>query len=207
MVFIIGITGGSASGKTLLCHELLKKISEHRTANILSEDNFYYGLPEGISAENYDFDCPESINFDKMYGSLMALKNGEKEVKIPTYNFNNHKSDGETTVKSSDVIIVEGILLFSNQKMCSLFDLKIFVDASPEIRFARRIVRDMKERGRILDSIIHTYLTFVKPSYDKYIAPTKYFADLIINNQLNDGDSSKINIVLSHVLSRTLVTT
>jgi uridine kinase len=108
-------------------------------------------------------------------------------------------------VAHSDVIIVEGILLFSTEKMKNFFDLKIYVEASSESRFARRIERDIKERGRNLDSVISTYLAFVKPSYEKYIEPTKYFADITVNNEHNDGDhnlSSKISIVMAYVLDK-----
>lgn len=205
-MFIIGITGGSASGKTLACHKLFEKLVKRgKNVSVMSEDNFYYGLPDGMSSENYDFDSPEAIDFKSIYESINKLKNEEKDIEIPTYNFGIHKTDGTTTIKFCDVLIVEGILLFTDKKLSELFDLKIYVNASPEIRLIRRIQRDMLERGRDLDSIFKAYLKFVKPSYDKYISPTKSDADIVINNDSNDGDhhlSSKVNIIVSHVMLR-----
>ena len=207
-MIIIAISGGSASGKTLLCKELTKNIIDRGlSVSVMSEDNFYFGLPDGIHPDEYNFDCPDSIDFKSMMNAIIKLKSGVDSVEIPVYDFTIHKTTGTTLVKSSDVLIVEGILLFSEEELNKIMDLKIYVNASPEIRFARRIKRDITERGRDLDYVISTYLTFVKPSYEKYIAPTMYQSDIIVNNDSNNGDhnlSSKIHMIVALVYEKSL---
>lgn len=205
-MFIIGITGGSASGKTLLCKKIISNIQKSGyTAETLSEDNFYFGLPDGTDASTYNFDSPDAIDFNGLYQAiikLQSLKNKNDKVEIPTYNFASHKQDGVTHLSKCDVLIVEGILLFTHTELNDLFKLKIFVDASPEIRFARRIKRDLQERGNDIDTIINRYLTFVKPSYDTHILPTKAIADIVINNNFNHNLLPGIDFVVLYTVSR-----
>jgi len=182
-MFLIGIAGGSASGKTFVAKSIGKYLDENKISNlIISQDNFYKGLTEHDDSSTYNFDHPDAIDFDELISVVSELKKGNN-VNVPKYCFETHKRNGYTNINSANVIIVDGILIFTNENLRKLFDLKIFVEASHETRLLRRIKRDQEERGRSLDSIYLQYMKFVKPAYENIIKPTIIYSDLTIHNE------------------------
>ena len=179
-VLIIGIAGGSGSGKSTLC----RNIVSHFDGNIshIHHDD-YYKSTSGMSPEERErinYDHPSAFDTDLLIGHLKLLKSGVA-IDSPTYDYKEHNRSDETVhIEPSPVIIVEGILIFENEELCSLFDLKIFVDTDADVRILRRIMRDVKERARTLDSVVTQYLTKVKPMHDAFVEPSKKRADVII---------------------------
>jgi uridine kinase len=177
---IIGIAGGTGSGKSTMANELLKNFEGQ--AVLIPQDNYYKDLSHLTMEERtkQNFDHPDSIDFDLLCAHLFQLRNNEP-IQMPSYDFCLSTRTGVTyPVEPKDIIIVEGILLFAEPLLRELFDFKIYVDADDDVRLLRRIERDMKERGRSLDSIHHQYLTTVKPMHDAFVEPSKRYADVII---------------------------
>jgi uridine kinase len=178
-VTVIGISGGSGSGKTTI----VKKISEvHPDLVCLPQDN-YYRSAEYINNENitaFNFDHPAAFDTDLIVEHLAALRHGET-IEMPLYDFVNHRRRSESiTVEPRKVVIFEGIMVYFDKRVRDLIDLKIFVDTPDDIRFIRRMRRDIHDRGRTMDSVITQYLEVVRPGHYEFIEPTKAFADLIV---------------------------
>ena len=177
---IIGIAGGTGSGKTTLISRIQDEFKDQVT--IISHD-FYYRknthMPfEERAKQNYDH--PNSFETDLMISHIEKLRNGEA-IYRPVYDFVIHDRTDETVlVKPSKVIIVEGILIFENRQLLDLFDIKVFVDTDADVRIIRRILRDVKERGRSLESVISQYLTTEKLMHEQFVEPSKKYADIII---------------------------
>ena len=184
-MFIIGICGGSASGKTFICNQLYKLLIKTHKTQIIHQDDFYNDIPNDVTLENYDFDCPEALNLNKFKDTICSLKN-ENSVQVPIYNHTIHKSIGTRMIDQCDILLVEGIFVFVDDELRKLYDLTIYVDASSEVRFSRRIYRDISNE-RKLNEIITRYLKFIKPAYDKYIHPTKISANIVIINDESDA--------------------
>ncbi|CAM4876238.1 unnamed protein product [Rotaria socialis] len=181
--FVIGICGGSASGKTTVSQRIVEKLNVP-WVTLLSMDSFYKVLSdeqhEQANENNYNFDHPDAFDFDLLLETLKNLKMG-RQVDIPLYNFTTHSRETHTKILyGANVVIFEGILAFTSKKILDILDMKIFVDTDADIRLARRLERDITERGRDIDGVIQQYTRFVKPSYDHYIAPTMIYADLIV---------------------------
>ncbi|PKL24952.1 MAG: uridine kinase [Spirochaetae bacterium HGW-Spirochaetae-3] len=176
---LIGICGGSGSGKTTI----VRKISELVSDFVFIPQDNYYKSAEYISNSNitaFNFDHPEAFDNDLLWTQLSALKRMEP-VEMPTYDFVHHRRAEETIkVTPRKLVIFEGIMVFTNERVRDLIDLKIFVDTPDDIRFIRRLGRDIKERGRTVDSVIDQYLNVVRPGHYQFIEPTKRFADIII---------------------------
>jgi len=176
---VIGICGGSGSGKTTI----VRKISELVSDFVFIPQDNYYKSAEYISNSNitaFNFDHPEAFDNELLWKQLYALKHMES-VDMPTYDFVHHRRAEETIkVTPRKLIIFEGIMVFTNDKVRDLIDLKIFVDTPDDIRFIRRLSRDIKERGRTVDSVIDQYLNVVRPGHFQFIEPTKRYADIII---------------------------
>lgn len=178
-VKIIGITGGSGCGKSTI----VRKISE-TTGNFayIAQDN-YYKSASFVNNSNitaYNFDRPEAFDSDLLYKQLLDLKNG-KGIDMPQYDFSKHCRKEETVhVDSAPLIVVEGLMVLCYPEIRKLMDLKIYVDTPDDIRFIRRLQRDISERGRTMDSVIKQYLEVVRPGHIEYIEPTKNYADIII---------------------------
>lgn len=176
---LIGICGGSGSGKTTI----VRKISELVSDFVFIPQDNYYKSAEYISNSNitaFNFDHPEAFDNDLLWSQLAALKRMEP-VEMPTYDFVHHRRADETIkVTPRKLVIFEGIMVFTNEKVRDLIDLKIFVDTPDDIRFIRRLGRDIKERGRTVDSVIDQYLNVVRPGHYQFIEPTKRYADIII---------------------------
>lgn len=200
---VILIGGGSASGKTYVLRKVLEKIPSDKVAHI-SLDDYYKDFKELPFEERakINFDHPKAFDWKLMNAQLKALKNGET-IEKPIYDFTIHgRSDKTEIVESKPLIIIEGIMALVNKDLRSLGDLSVFISASRERRLVRRIDRDMKERGRSYDSIIEQYFTTVLPMYEEIIAPSQYYADLIINN---DGYSTKSIEVLISVINNMML--
>ncbi len=200
---VILIGGGSASGKTYVLRKVLEKIPNEKVAHI-SLDDYYKDFKELPFEERakINFDHPKSFDWKLMNSQLKALKNGET-IEKPIYDFTIHgRSDKTEIVESKPLIIIEGIMALVNKDLRALGDLNVFISASRERRLVRRIDRDMKERGRSYENIIEQYFTTVLPMFEEIIAPSQYYADLIINN---DGYSTKSIDVLISVINNMML--
>lgn len=177
---IIGIAGGTGSGKTTITDTLKKKFGDN--VSVIYHDS-YYKRNDHLTYEErtkINYDCPDAFDTDLMVEHLKKLRNGQA-VECPVYDYTQHnRSDKTVTIEPADVIIVEGILIFENEELRSLMDIKIFVDTDADERILRRIVRDVRERGRTIESVMSQYLTTVKPMHEKYVEPTKKLADIIV---------------------------
>ena len=178
---VIGIAGGSGSGKTTVAQEILQRVGPSRIA-FLQHDSYYKdlsGLPPAQKAE-VNFDHPNSLETDLLTQHIASLRDG-KPVEVPIYDFSTHSRTSQTyTVQSRKVIVVEGILIFTEPELRKLFDLKIFVDTDSDIRFIRRLERDITERGRTTESVIKQYQVTVRPMHMEFVEPSKRYADVII---------------------------
>lgn len=190
----IGIAGGTASGKSSIADILRDNFSSTNSVTIVKEDDYYKNQPNTTYEERCktNYDHPLAFDFDLMTEQIKQLLNGESIVK-PTYDYTIHnRSDKTEIVNPSDVIILEGLFSLYHPDIRELEDIKIFVDTDADVRFIRRLKRDMVERERSLDSVINQYLLTVKPMHDQFIEPTKAFADVIIPQ----GKSNKVGIDL-----------
>ncbi len=179
VVKLVGITGGSGSGKTTI----VRKISEIVSDFVFIPQDNYYKSAEYINNTNitaFNFDHPEAFDNELLHDHLSQLKAGGA-IEMPQYDFVHHRRKTETLrVEPSKLVIFEGIMVFFDPKIRELLDLKLYVDTPDDIRFIRRLERDMKERGRTVDSVIQQYLEVVRPGHYEFIEPTKLYADLII---------------------------
>ena len=183
---MIGIAGGSGSGKSTFTNRLKKEFGDQVT--VIYHDN-YYKSNDGIPFEvrqKVNYDHPDAFETDLLIAHLKALRRGEC-VQCPVYNYAEQNRAQETTeLRPSRIIIIEGILVLENPELRSLFDIKIYVEADADERIIRRIIRDVKERGRHVEDISEQYLTTVKPMHYLYVEPTKALADIVINSGMND---------------------
>lgn len=177
---IIGIAGGTGSGKTTLTRHLKDKFGND--VSVVYHDN-YYKRNDHLTYEErckINYDAPEAFDTELMIEHISALREG-KSVDCPVYDYSQHNRSNDTvTVESAKVIIIEGILVFQNRKLRDLMDIKIFVDTDADERIMRRIQRDVCERGRAIESVISQYRTTVKPMHEKYVEPSKKYADVIV---------------------------
>ncbi|CAD7924214.1 unnamed protein product [Amoebophrya sp. A120] len=215
--FVIGVCGATCSGKTTLCNIFRKALrNDHRVAFIPS-DAFYKDLGDKdrklAHAAQYDFDHPDAIAWDELTATLQALKQGFQAVEIPRYDFCTHSrvkngshtrqsadrsggGAGGESIKPADVIIVEGILIYAvGPDLRNEMDMKIFVDCDADVILARRLQRDIAERGREFDNVLKQYMKFVKPSYENFIEPSKRYADVVIPNT-KEAEMEKNNAIL-----------
>ena len=178
---VIGIAGGSGSGKTTVAQEILQRVGPDRIA-FLQHDSYYKdlsGLPPTQRAE-VNFDHPNSLETDLLIEHIAALRDG-KSVDVPIYDFSTHSRTSKTfTVQPRRVILVEGILIFTEAALRDMFDVKIFVDTDSDMRFIRRLERDIAERGRTTESVIKQYQSTVRPMHLEFVEPSKRYADVII---------------------------
>ena len=190
---IIGVTGGSGSGKSLFLKELLKNFDEEEVC-LITQDNYYKAREEQPVDENgvKNFDRPESINNGQLFRDLRAIIDGKK-VEIVEYTFNNPSAAPKKLVfHPAPIIIVEGLMVFYWENLRSLIDLSVFIEASDLIKVKRRIIRDAKERGYDLDDVLYRYEHHVAPFYDQFLRPLKDEVDLIIPNNSNFDKGLKV---------------
>ena len=179
-ILVIGIAGGTGSGKTTLMNNIIEKFSENVT--VLSHDNYYKRHDELTYEERckLNYDEPAALETDLMARHLDKLRQGEA-IDCPVYDFTQHNRSDETVrIVPRKVIIVEGILIFENRELRDLMDVRIFVDTDADVRLCRRILRDVSRRGRSLESVLSQYQTTVKPMHEMYVEPSKKFANLIV---------------------------
>ena len=179
-ILVIGIAGGTGSGKTTLMSNLIKEFSEDVT--ILSHDNYYKRHDELAYEQRclLNYDEPAALETDLMAEHLQQLRQGSA-IDCPVYDFTRHnRSDDTIHLVPKKVIIVEGILIFENKELRDLMDIRIFVDTDSDVRLCRRIVRDVRERGRTLESVVTQYLDTVKPMHEMYVEPSKKYANIIV---------------------------
>lgn len=182
-MLVIGIAGGTGSGKTTVVDRILNKLDVNGM-NILSQDNYYHDNPHLTLAERegLNYDHPKSIDFDLLLHHVQELKKGTA-IQQPVYSFVTHSRTGDSIlVEPKNVLIVEGILVLTNKDLVKEFDLKVFVHADSDERLIRRIRRDTQERGRDLDEVLHRYQTTLKPMHQEFIEPSKEEADIIVPN-------------------------
>ena len=177
---IIGIAGGTGSGKTTLTRRLKETFGDD--VSVVYHDNYYKAHPNMTYAERaaLNYDHPDAFETDRMVSDLQALRAG-RVIRCPVYDYTIHdRSDQTVEVRPTKVVIVEGILIFENKPLRDLMDIKIFVDTDADVRILRRILRDVKERERSLDSVIDQYLTTVKPMHEQFVQPSRQYADIVV---------------------------
>ena len=186
---IIGISGGSGSGKTYIAKKL-KNSYQNGFVSHLYQDSFYKDLSHLTFKKRAEqnFDNPNAIDFELLTQVIKVLSNGNS-TKIPIYDFTKHvRTNDFLDSNSRPIIILDGSLLYTQSKLLKLIDIKIYIDAPDELRLSRRIMRDTKERGRTIDSINKQYSESVRPMFDQYIAPSKKYADIVINSTKSEKD-------------------
>jgi len=179
-ILVIGIAGGTGSGKTTLMKNLIARFGD--VVTVLSHDNYYRRHDELTYEERcqLNYDEPAAMETELMVQHLDALRHGQ-EIDCPVYDFTVHNRSDETIrVVPKKVIIVEGILIFADEALRELMDIKIFVDTDADVRLCRRIKRDVNKRGRSLESVLTQYQTTVKPMHEKYVEPSKKYANLVV---------------------------
>lgn len=177
---IIGIAGGTGSGKTTLTRRLKETFGDD--VSVVYHDNYYKAHPNMTYDERaaLNYDHPDAFETDRMVSDLLALRAG-RTILCPVYDYTIHDRSQETTeIHPTKVVIVEGILIFENKPLRDLMDIKLFVDTDADVRILRRILRDVKERGRSLDSVIDQYLTTVKPMHEQFVQPSRQYADIVV---------------------------
>ena len=179
-IIVIGVAGGTGSGKTTLVKALINRFGDDIT--VLSHDNYYKRHDDMTYEERskLNYDHPSAFDTDMMIEHLRLLKQGQA-IECPTYDYTIHnRADEVLRIEPKKVIVVEGILIFENRVLCEEMDIKIFVDTDADVRLCRRIRRDVKKRGRTIDSVIEQYLTTVKPMHEQFVEPSKKNANLIV---------------------------
>jgi uridine kinase len=202
---VIGIAGGSGSGKTTIAHEVARLINDDDHIITLTQDSYYKdntGIPMS-ERQKINYDHPDAFDMPLLVAQINQLMH-RKAVEMPVYDFTEHTRSSKTIhVEPADIIILEGILVLADEELRDLMDIKVYVDTDDDIRFIRRLERDLKERGRSLDSVIDQYLATVKPMYHQFIEPTKRYADIIVpeggeNNVAIDMLTTKMRSVLAN---------
>lgn len=179
---LIGIAGGSASGKSSIANLLKERFNDTNSVVIIKLDDYYNDQANMSMEERYEvnYDHPFAFDFDLLVADLQTLKQG-KSIQKPVYDFINYtRSSYYETIHCNDVILLEGLLILDEQRLRDLMDIKVFVDAPADIRFIRRLKRDVKNRGRNLDDVVEQYLSTVRVMHEQFIEPSKRHADIII---------------------------
>ena len=199
--YIIGIAGGSGSGKSTFAKRLKNAFPDQ--VALISCDNYYLPhdeLPLEKRA-HLNYDAPEALEFDLMVRHLEQLKDGQSAL-CPVYDFTQHtRSDAVTEILPRPIILIDGILIFHDPDLRACMDLKIYVETDADERILRRARRDMRDRGRDLDSVIQQYLTTVKPMHNTYVEPTKVYADIILNGGKNKQAFTLVKTQIAQLLS------
>ncbi|KJE95235.1 uridine-cytidine kinase 1 [Capsaspora owczarzaki ATCC 30864] len=205
--FFIGVAGGTASGKTTVCEMIMSQLGmndidhKERKVVILHQDSFYKVLTreqsEDAAREAYNFDHPDAFDYELIVSTLDKLTSGQP-AEIPIYNFKTHSREKETILLDKpDVVLFEGILVLYSEQLRKLLHMKLFVDTDADTRLSRRVLRDIAERNRQVESVLRQYLAFVKPAFDEYILPTKKYADVIIPRGADNLVA--INLISQHI--------
>ena len=199
--FVIGVAGGTGSGKTTVVRRIMEALGD-TDVTVLAHDRYYLDHPNLRLEERggLNYDHPNSLDTDLLVTHLRALREGQT-ADLPVYDFTRHVRKSETMpAHPGSAIIVEGILIFADSALRSLMDVKVFVDTDPDIRFIRRLQRDIAERGRTLPSVIDQYLSTVKPMHEEFVEPSKRYADLIVP----EGGHNQVAVDMLLTLIRSL---
>ena len=179
--YLIGICGGSGSGKTLVAQSVVKELGADHVL-LMEQDSYYRDLAHLPFEQRHhvNFDHPSAFDNDLLLEHLRTLLAG-KSVQMPEYDYAHHTRSGHfTEIRPRDVLLLDGILIFEDQRLRDLMDIRVYVETDPDIRLARRIRRDIAERGRTLETVLEQYETQVRPMHDQFVAPFKRYADVII---------------------------
>lgn len=198
---VIGVAGGTGSGKTTVVRRIMEALGD-TDVTVLAHDRYYRDHPDLRLEERggLNYDHPNSLDTELLIGHLRALKDG-RSADLPVYDFTRHVRKPETQpVQPGSAIIVEGILIFADPALRSLMDVKVFVDTDADIRFLRRLQRDIAERGRTVPSVIDQYLSTVKPMHEEFVEPSKRYADLIVP----EGGHNQVAVDMLLTLIRSL---
>ncbi|XP_073268782.1 uridine kinase-like protein 3 isoform X2 [Populus alba] len=200
--FVIGVAGGAASGKTTVCDMIIQQLHDQRVV-LVNQDSFYHDLTEEelTRVHEYNFDHPDAFDTEQLLCAMEKLRHGQA-VDIPKYDFKSYKNNvfPARRVNPSDVIILEGILIFHDPRVRELMNMKLFVDTDADVRLARRIRRDTVEKSRDIGTVLDQYSKFVKPAFDDFILPTKKYADIIIPR---GGDNHvAIDLIVQHICTK-----
>ena len=196
-ILVIGIAGGTGSGKTTLMKRLVERFGD--VVSVISHENYYRRLDHLTMEERrqVNYDEPASLETELMVCHLEQLRSGHA-IDCPVYDFAMHnRSDDTVRIEPKRVIIVEGILIFENQQLRDLMDIRIFVDTDADIRLCRRIKRDVNKRGRTLESVIEQYQTTVKPMHEKYVEPSKRFANIVVPE--GGKNAVALDMIMGHI--------
>ncbi len=196
-ILVIGIAGGTGSGKTTLMKRLVERFGN--VVTVLSHDNYYKCRDELAFEERckLNYDEPDAMDTSLMVYHLEQLRRGEA-IDCPVYDFTLHNRSKETIrIEPHQVIIVEGILIFENEPLRSLMDVKIFVDTDADVRLCRRIKRDVTKRGRTLESVLQQYQATVKPMHEKYVEPSKRYADVVVPE--GGKNAVALDMIMGHI--------
>ena len=179
-IMVIGIAGGTGSGKTTFTKRLIQRFGTE--VSVVHHDNYYkahHDMPYEQRAK-LNYDHPNAFDTELLVEHLKQLRRGES-IQCPVYDYSIHdRTDKTVTIKPTRVVVVEGILIFASRELCELMDVKIFVETDADVRILRRIVRDVRDRGRSLESVINQYLSTVKPMHEAFVEPSKRRADVIV---------------------------
>ncbi len=200
--FIIGICGGTGSGKTTITNRLSRELADSGVL-VLQQDHYYKDLSHLPLEERsqHNFDHPNALDAELFIEHVRQLKDG-KSIERPVYDFTQHRRVQETArLESQPAILVEGILIFENEALRNLMDIKIFVDTDADLRFIRRLVRDIRDRGRTLESVVEQYQKTVRPMHLEFVEPSKRYADIIIP----EGGHNEVGIDLVLQKVRSLI--
>ncbi|MCF6138038.1 uridine kinase [Pseudalkalibacillus berkeleyi] len=201
---VIGVAGGSGSGKTTVAKEIFRKFAD-QSILIIEQDAYYKDQSEKSMEERLDtnYDHPLAFDNDLLIDHIMNLRNSES-IEKPVYDYTAHtRSDKIIPIEPKDVIILEGILILEDERLRELMDIKLFVDTDADLRIIRRLLRDINDRGRTIDSVIEQYTSVVRPMHNQFIEPTKRYADIIIP----EGGQNRVAIDLMVTKIRTILET
>ncbi|XP_045194230.1 uridine-cytidine kinase 2-like [Mercenaria mercenaria] len=205
--FVIGVAGGTASGKSTVCEKIMQQLGQtdvdrrQRQVAIIGQDSFYRVLndaeKEQAAKGQFNFDHPEAYDFDFMYETMQKVVQG-KTVEVPSYDYvTNSRRSNNLAIYPADVVLLEGILVFYWPELRNMFHMKLFVDTDPDTRLSRRVLRDTKERCRDLDQTLNQYTNLVKPAFEEFCLPTKKYADVIIPRGADN--TVAIDLIVQHI--------
>ena len=197
-VVVISVAGGSGSGKTTVVDKIIKSFKK-REVRVLRLDDYYKYSPLPFEERvKINYDHPHSLDFDLFVEQIHELCDG-KAIEKPLYDYIDHQRKTETEeIEPSKILILEGILVMSDERVRNLSDIKVYVDTDADLRFIRRMLRDTKERGRSVDSVVNQYLKTVKPMHEAFVEPTKKYADIIIPNDYSHDVAVNMMIAKIH---------
>lgn len=202
-MLVIGIAGGTGSGKTTVARSIINKLGS-TNVTLISQDNYYlhYSNLSFEERERINYDHPRTFENDLLLKHLNELKNGNA-VDIPVYDFSKHARSQETLrIEAKPIVLLEGIHVLTDEELRGALNIKVFVDTDPDVRVLRRLSRDINERGRTMQSVFDQYLTTVKPMHDAFIEPSKKYADIIIP----EGGENQIGISMLTILTERYMT-